>query len=515
MNIAELLVRTARSFPDRTAVLRGTTALHDYAEFAARCARLAHHLRNDHHLEAGDRVTLYMSNRPEYLESLYATLWAGLVAVPVNAKLHPREILHILADSESRVAIVSPELADELLPVLHEVGKRTHVIVAGDAHYAKAVAGRPLAPVPRAPTDLAWLFYTSGTTGRPKGVMLTHRNLLTMTHGYFSDVESLDGSEAAVYAAPMSHGAGLYNFAFTLRGCRHVVPASGGFDAQELVELSRDVGNLSMFAAPTMVKRLVAHLRSTEARPDGFKTIVYGGGPMYLEDIRDALDTLGNRFVQIYGQGESPMSITVLPRELLADRTNPAWEAHAASVGICQSSVEVIVADADGHPVRPGETGEVLVRGDTVMAGYWNNPAATDKTLRHGWLWTGDLGSMDTHGFLTLKDRSKDVIISGGSNIYPREVEEVLIRHPDVMEVSVVGRPDSEWGEIPVAFIVGRGVTASDLDALCLHEIARFKRPREYHFVEALPKNNYGKILKTTLREMLKTLPSGPASTNG
>jgi long-chain acyl-CoA synthetase len=508
MNIAELLVRTARSFPDRPAVLHGATALHDYAEFAARCARLAHHLRNDHHLEAGDRVALYMSNRPEYLEALYATLWAGLVVVPVNAKLHPREALHILADSETRVVFASPELADELLPVLHEVGNRTHVIVTGDAHYAKGIGGRPLAPVPRAPTDLAWLFYTSGTTGRPKGVMLTHRNLLTMTHGYFSDVELLDGREAAVYAAPMSHGAGLYSFAFTLGGCRHVVPISGGFDPQELVELSRDVGNLSMFAAPTMVKRLVAHVRSNEAKPDGFKTIVYGGGPMYLEDIREALDTMGPRFVQIYGQGESPMSITVLPRALLADRANPAWDAHAASVGICQSTVEVIVADANGHPVRPGETGEVLVRGDTVMAGYWHNPGATDKTLRNDWLWTGDLGSMDPRGFLTLKDRSKDVVISGGSNIYPREVEEVLIRHPGVTEVAVIGKPDPEWGEIPVAFVVGHGVTASDLDALCLHEIARFKRPRQYHFVTELPKNNYGKILKTALREMLDKLPA-------
>ncbi|MDO8286308.1 MAG: AMP-binding protein, partial [Rhodoferax sp.] len=161
--------------------------------------------------------------------------------------------------------------------------------------------------------------------------------------------------------------------------------------------------------------------------------------------------------------------------------------------------------DEAGRAVPEGTTGEIVVRGATVMAGYWNNPAATDGALRDGWLWTGDMGAMDHSGFLTLKDRSKDVIISGGSNIYPREVEEVLLRHPGVREVSVIGQPDPEWGEVVVAFVVGSHVAADELDALCLEEIARFKRPKHYHFVDQLPKNNYGKVLKTTLRDALKT----------
>jgi long-chain acyl-CoA synthetase len=269
-----------------------------------------------------------------------------------------------------------------------------------------------------------------------------------------------------------------------------------------MVELSIEVGRLSLFAAPTIVKRMVEHLRNAHAPVAGFKTLVYGGGPMYVEDIKHALSVMGNRFVQIYGQGESPMTITALAREHLADADHPRWEQRIASVGVAQALVEVRVADAGGQTLPCGATGEILVRGDTVMSGYWGNPEATAKTLREGWLWTGDIGSFDADGFLTLKDRSKDVIISGGSNIYPREVEEVLLKHPAVREVSVIGRRDPEWGEVVVAFVVGADVTAAQLDALCLQHIARFKRPKEYRFVDGLPKNNYGKVLKSVLRDL-------------
>jgi long-chain acyl-CoA synthetase len=334
--------------------------------------------------------------------------------------------------------------------------------------------------------------------------MLTHRNLYAMTACYFIDVDDVGAADAIVYAAPMSHGAGLYNFAFVARAARHVVPVSAGFDPPELVELSARLGRLCLFAAPTMVKRLADHIAATGATAEGFKTIVYGGGPMYVEDIQRALAAMGPRFVQIYGQGESPMTITALAREHLSDRTHPRWAARIASVGVAQTLVEVRVVDADGAPVPTGETGEVVVRGETVMAGYWRNPAASQQALRDGWLWTGDVGAMDADGFLTLKDRSKDVIISGGSNIYPREVEEVLLRHPGVREVSVIGRPDPEYGEVVVAFVVGDGIAAESLDALCLAHIARFKRPRQYRFVASLPRNSYGKVLKTALRELLE-----------
>jgi long-chain acyl-CoA synthetase len=503
MNLAHWLQRAARVHPQRPALWHGERVLRRYGELAERVARLAGHLRHGLGLAPGDRVALFMNNEPAYLELMHAALWAGLAVVPINAKLHPKEAEFIIGDAGARVLFVSATLAAPLREARTRLPALRDILVSGTAGFEAAFEAAPIAIEDRAADDLAWLFYTSGTTGQPKGVMQTQRNLQAMTGCYFIDVDEVASNDAIVYAAPMSHGAGMYNFPFMARGARHVVPASGGFDPAELMALSRSVGRLCLFAAPTMVKRLVEYIAASGAPSDGFKTIVYGGGPMYVEDIRQALTTIGPRFVQIYGQGESPMTITALSREMLADTAHPRHAERIASVGVAQTLVEVRVVDHQGAALPAGETGEVVVRGDTVMAGYWRNAEASASTLRDGWLWTGDLGALDTDGFLTLKDRSKDVIISGGSNIYPREVEEVLLKHPGVREVSVVGRADAEWGEVVVAFVVGDGVDAQALDASCLQHIARFKRPRQYRFIDALPKNNYGKVLKTTLRDLL------------
>jgi long-chain acyl-CoA synthetase len=503
MNLAQLLVRAARVHAQRPALWLGDKPVLSYGALAERAARLAGHMRHTLGLVAGERVALCMSNRVAYLEALYAALWAGLAVVPINAKLHPKEVEFILDDAQAALLFVSADLIDALQPVLRQRNSLRQVLVPGRADYDAALAAHAIAAEHCAADDLAWLFYTSGTTGRPKGVMQTHRNLYAMTACYFMDVDDVAAGDAIVYAAPMSHGAGMYNFPFVARAARHVVPASGGFDPAELLALSRSVGRLCLFAAPTMVRRLVEHVAASGAASDGFKTIVYGGGPMYEQDIRRALATMGPRFVQIYGQGESPMTITALSREQLADSAQPRHMQRIASVGVAHSMVEVRVAGADGAALPEGETGEVLVRGETVMAGYWRNPEASAQALRDGWLWTGDLGALDADGFLTLKDRSKDVVISGGSNIYPREVEEALLHHPGVREVCVVGQPDAEWGEVVVAFVVGAGLDVAALDATCVQHIARFKRPKHYHFVDSLPKNNYGKVLKTVLRNQL------------
>jgi long-chain acyl-CoA synthetase len=336
--------------------------------------------------------------------------------------------------------------------------------------------------------------------------MLTHRNLLAMTLSYFADVDQIAPGDAIVHAAPLSHGSGCYVLPHAAQAACQVIPASGGFDEAEIFELFGAYRGVTMFAAPTMVKRLAEHPGAARSDRPGLKTIVYGGGPMYLADLDRAHAVFGHRLAQIYGQGESPMCITALDKRAHADTAHPRHRERLASAGTAQLVVEVMIADPDDRPLAPGETGEVLARGDSVMRGYWRNPEATAATLRGGWLHTGDVGSMDQDGFLTLRDRSKDLIISGGANIYPREVEEVLLRHPAVAEVSVIGRPDPQWGETVVAFVVierGQRVAAGDLDAHCLAQIARFKRPKDYRFVDALPKNNYGKVLKTALREQL------------
>jgi acyl-CoA synthetase (AMP-forming)/AMP-acid ligase II len=345
------------------------------------------------------------------------------------------------------------------------------------------------------PASLAWLFYTSGTTGRSKGAMLSHRNLMAMTVSHLADFDSPDEYSSLIHGAPMSHGSGLYVPPYVSRGARQVVPASGAFEPLEFLDLCEHHPGCSAFLAPTMVARLV---QTGRARPRNLTTIVYGGGPMYVHSLKKAMTAFGPIFVQLYGQGEAPMTITGLRR---ADHVD-ADDAVLGSVGYARSGVDVAVLGPDRAPAGIDDIGEIVCRGDVVMSGYWNNPDATAATLQDGWLRTGDMGSFDARGFLTLRDRSKDVVISGGSNIYPREVEEVLLEHPNVVEAGVVGTPDDEWGEVVVAFIVGQ-VSPTDLDAHLLERIARFKRPKRYEFVDELPKNSYGKVLKRDLRARL------------
>lgn len=502
MNVSEWLVRTARRSPEAPALLSGERVVATYAEFADRAARIGASLRTRHGINPGDRVALFMKNAPDYLELLYGIWFCGAVAVPINAKLHVREAAFILANSGSRMVFVSGG-AEDLVSVLES---DCQVVDLHDIPLLDASVAPLSSPEPRAGADLAWLFYTSGTTGKPKGVMLSFANLQAMTYAYFVDVDDVLAEDAAVYAAPISHGAGLYNFMHVLRGSRHVVPESGGFDAAELCDLAPRLKSVTMFAAPTMISRLLSFARRSGYRGEGIRTIVYGGGPMYLADIQAATNQFGDRFVQIYGQGECPMALTALPRQAIVDRSHPLWKERLGSVGTAQSCVRIRIVDPDGNDRAPGEIGEIIAEGSPVMAGYWDNPQATAATLRDGWLWTGDMGSMDDDGYLTLRDRSKDVIISGGTNIYPREVEDALLLHPGVTEVSVVGRPNPEWGEEVVAFVVlsmPGSVSEAELDVHCRAHIAGFKRPKAYLFEEALPKNNYGKILKTELRDKL------------
>ncbi len=496
MNIAHWLERAAISHGHRPAVGYGADVYQDYAALASRAACLAQTLRGKMGLEEGDRVALCLKNSPEYLEVLLGVWWAGLAAVPVNAKLHGLEFQYILENSESRFAFVSPDLAATIDQ--HRPESVQELIEIGSQDYHSMFTAGPRVLNPVAPDDLAWLFYTSGTTGRPKGARISHRNIAAMAYGYLMDVEPVRPGEQILHAAPLSHGSGMYMVPHLI-GCGvNIVPESAGFDPGEIGELATAWGAVSIFAAPTMVTRLTSHPGDID--PTGFRTITYGGAPMYVDDAIRALDRFGPCFAQIFGQGESPMTGTVLSKVMIADRDHPDWRARLATIGIANTTVRCRVADQDGNLLGPGEMGEVVIQGDSVIDGYWRNPEATAKALKNGWLYTGDVGSIDEKGFITLKDRSKDMIISGGSNIYPREVEEVLLTDPAVKEVSVIGRGDPDWGEVVVAYVVADGADAADLDRLCLDRIARFKRPKDYVFVDSLPKNNYGKILKTELR---------------
>jgi long-chain acyl-CoA synthetase len=496
MNLALWLYRAGLSHASLPAAASGTRVVATYGELAARAARLAGTLRGRLKLSPGDRVAIAAKNSPDYLALLYGIWHAGLAAVPANAKLHGAELGYILEQSRARVCFASPGIDSEIAP--HAPQSLERLIAIGGAEYQALFVADPIAVAPRAGDDLAWLFYTSGTTGRPKGAMLTHDNLAMASLAYGSEVDPVTPGDAILHAAPVSHGSGIYIMQHVARLGVQVVPESGGFEAEEVIGLINTWPRLSMFAAPTMIKRLVAC--AADCNAENIRTLIWGGAPMYGEDALAALDRFGPRLAQIYGQGEAPMTITTLSKQDIAARDHPRWRQRLASAGKPYACVEVMIADAADNPVAPGEPGEILCRG-VVMAGYWQNDVATAVSLRGGWLHTGDVGVLDEEGYLLLKDRSKDLIISGGSNIYPREVEEVLLTHDAVREVSVIGRPDREWGEVVVAYVVGE-VPAAELDALCLARIARFKRPKDYVFVDALPKNNYGKILKTELRAL-------------
>lgn len=449
MNLATWLMRRAALTPDAPALLIGDQLLCTYAGLRDRVLSLAGALVS-RGVEPGDRVLLWMGNGPAYLEVLQAIWAAGAVAVPINHKLHRREAADMIADCEPRLVIVRGDAGSEIggVPTL-DVGSTTYAAMVQSASIGRLVERRD--------DDLAWLFYTSGTTGRPKGAMLSIGNLSAMAHAYLVDVDPAAATRAMLYAAPLSHGAGLYSLPQMLVGAPHVITASGKFDPAEILELGRSgaLPPLSLFVAPTMVRRLVETCAAEGGSGEGIATIVYGGGPMYRADIERAVTVMGNRFVQIYGQGETPMTIAYLARANVEDRTHAKWRERLQSVGMPHSCIAVKVLDVDGNPLLPGATGEIVVAGPTVMQGYWRDAAASGSAIISDWLRTGDVGFLDPDGFLTLTDRSKDVIISGGTNIYPREVEEVLLAHPGVAEASVIGEPDAEWGENVVAFVHG------------------------------------------------------------
>lgn len=503
MNIASLFLTRARSHPELSAVTSCDGTL-TFAQLAQNATALASSLQTSAQLERGDRVVLFMENQSAFLESLLACWIAGMVPVPINAKLHPLETSVIIRDADAKLVLTSDVLHTSLISVITGMPRPVQLVSVKSCTYAGWLNNTSNEVFDNEPDDLAWLFYTSGTTGAPKGAMLTHRNLLMMVLQYYADVSAVEPGETMLHAAPLSHASGLYALPHLFAGGHQIIEPS--FAANTVLKALQQYPQVTFFGAPTMLARLVSAAAGIKNARGHLKTVCYGGAPMYLNDLLKFMDVFGTNLFAVYGQGESPMTITGLSKYDHQGEREPFHLARLSSCGTARTGMQVLVVNDRGDVLPPGETGEVIVKGETVMKGYWGNKSATDKVLRHGWLWTGDIGSLDNKGYLTLKDRSKDLIIRGGSNIYPREIEEVLLKHPSVSEVSVVGREHSDLGEEPVAFVVRHDdacVTEQELDELCLNHIARFKRPRSYFFVGQLPKSNYGKILKSELRKKL------------
>ena len=509
MNVANSLIQSANSLTEKIAIYHGETPYLSWRDLEHRTRKVAAAMQHLGVIQ-GQCVGLAMTNCPQFIEVLYACWYLGAIAVPMNAKGHASDFQYMLEHAGIQLCFVTPDLENTLQHAIATPGIKTRALIIDSAELTDLIHSADetkLPAIPQDDTQPAWLFYTSGTTGRPKGATLSHRNLLAMAASYFSDVDDIDVQDNLVHAAPMSHGSGLYIIPHIVKGASQVVPLSGKFKEDELVRLINHFQHCTIFAAPTMLQRLL--LNPTTDNLPGLKTLVLGGGPLYVHDCISALKKFGPKLAQIYGQGETPMTITAMNKQQMHKAFANNDLDFMGSVGKPFSTVEVAVIGPHGNPLPPGEMGEIVVRGDTVMSGYWRNESASTETLRNGWLHTGDVGCFDANNVLTLKDRSKDLIISGGTNIYPREVEELLIQHPTVQEACVLGLPDSLWGEAVVAALVprpGATIDTAEIDHFCIENLARFKRPKSYLVVADLPKTATGKVLKTAVKELFEQL---------
>ena len=502
MNVFRLLSNAAMHRGDAPAIQFGPRQA-SYRELEAEAAQFGSGLIASG-IKPGERVVIYLRNCFEYPIALFGLFGAGIVAVPVNVKLHPREAAYIIEDCGARAVVVDADAAEAIAAALPE-GERPRLIVVGAQGAVNSFetilqTGDAEAPVSEAmPDDTVWIFYTSGTTGRPKGAMLSHRNLIAMTVNCLADIYRFGPDDRVLHAAPLSHGSGVYLIPALSGGSENIIYDQAGFEPDAVLKtIERERITALAFVAPTMIVRLLDgdphHDTST------LRCVVYGGAPIHIEHLRAAVRRFGPIFVQLYGQGEAPMTISALPaRDHLISE-----EEVLRSAGFVRTGVEVRILAEDGSEQPAGQSGEIAVRGDVVMTGYWNNPEATAAALSNGWLRTGDIGLFDGSGRLHLLDRRHDTIISGGSNIYPREVEDVLVRHPSVKEAIVFGVPDKEWGECVTAAVVledaAPAVTGETLVNFCREHLASFKKPKTVHILQELPKNAYGKVLRRELK---------------
>lgn len=512
-NLAQLLTQTARLHPDRPGLIQGDRQW-TWAEIDRRVDAIAHALQQLG-LRQGDAILVHSRNNRQLFECGWAAFRIGCVWVPTNFRLTPGEVAYLGASSGAVAMIAESDFAGHVDAVRAAAPALREVIAIGtpragehdyEALVARHLGRRPVEAVVRA-DDPLWFFYTSGTTGKPKAGVLTHGQMGFVVTNHLADlIPGTTERDCSIAVAPLSHGAGIHALLNVARGAATVLLPSEKLDPAVVWELVERHRVTNLFTVPTIVKILVEH-PSVHAHDHGsLRYVIYAGAPMYRADQKRALQTLGPVLVQYFGLGEVTGCITVLPREMHdADDASP--NAHVGACGRPRTGMEVAILDDRMRPVATGQVGEICCRGPAVFGGYHGDPQATAKALRGGWFHTGDLGRMDERGLLHITGRESDMYISGGSNVYPREVEEVLLAHPGVAEVAVLGLPDPKWGEVGAAVVV-RAPDASALDAATLlahleGRLARYRWPHHVFFWDALPKSGYGKIVKKDVRRLL------------
>lgn len=464
MNIGSVLTQAANRSPDHTAIIYGKLR-RSYREFNARANQFASQLRKAG-VKKGDRVAILQRNCPELLETMFATLKCGAITVPMNARLHPKEANYILQDSGTKAVVFTDDFNAGLDSIRGELKDVEFYICIGEAPvwakgYEDFIGGGDPADNDEHmhKDDLAWLFYTSGTTGKPKGAMDSHGNLQFMTDHYPREVYQLKVDDIVMHPGPLTHGSGLWALPITAGAGTHLIPHATSFDPDHIFKLieTHRVTKIA-FIAPTMITMLLNAPTIGKYDLSSLRFLGYGGSPMYVEDLKRAVKQWGPILCQIYGQGETPMTITMLtPEDHRIAFERPELEKRLASAGRVREDIEIAILDENDKPLGDEQVGEIALRGDCVMRGYWNNEKSTEEAFKNGWYHTGDLGKRDSDGFYYLLDRKKELIITGGANVYPREVEEVLLLHPGVLEVAVIGVPDRLWGESVMAVVRARG----------------------------------------------------------
>ncbi|KVK68003.1 acyl-CoA synthetase [Agrobacterium sp. TS43] len=511
MNLSHFLTQAARRNPADIGFVWGEKTW-TWAEMDARVDAMAQALVTEFGVRKGDRILVQSSNNNQMFESMFACFRVGAVWVPTNYRQSPDEVAYLAKASGAR-GMICASAFPEHARASREATAIDFTVAIGTAEFGEdydTIVARHLGQKVKSQAvdrdDPCWFFFTSGTTGRPKAAVLTHGQMAFVITNHLCDLMPGTGpGDASIVVAPLSHGAGIHQLVQVAHGAKTVLPAAEKLDVPAVWALIEKWRITNAFTVPTILKMLIEDPSVDRFDHSSLRYVIYAGAPMYRADQKRALAKLGPVLVQYFGLGEVTGNITVLPPSFHAAEDGP--EARIGTCGFDRTGMEVQIQNDAGEELQAGETGEICVIGPAVFAGYYDNPDANAKAFRNGWFRTGDLGHRDENGFVYITGRASDMYISGGSNIYPREIEEKILMHPDISETAVLGVPDAVWGEVGVAVCVARegaDIAGIDLKAYLDGKMARYKLPKAVVFWDAMPKSAYGKITKKMIREELE-----------